>query len=162
MSLQMMVFSELPRFAVAFQSRWHKKLEYSGRPKTDHHWEGWSLLANNGNQKYTKSYQQDCCDWPRHSSRKMIRLQAGMKHVGTTWMDKTKFTDNKLTCFLWTPMCRTISLHLFSVWDTVSAFTYKRKHGVPKFLQREHSYLTNVFWAQMALAALTSSFSNCR
>lgn len=155
-----MAFSEPPRFGVAFQSRWHKKLEQDERPKTHHHWEGWSPLANSSNQKYTESYQQDCCDWPRYGSRKTVRLQVDVKHVGT-WMDKTKFINKNYPAFF-RPLCRTMSLHLFSGWDRVSAFAYKRKHGVPKYLQRESSDLTNVSWAQMALAALTSASINCR
>lgn len=118
-----------------------------------------ACLQNCTNQKYTKSYQQRCFDWPRYNSKKTVRLPVNIKYVKITWLHKPKLTEIKL--FSLEPF-RTISLHALSGWDFVSAFAYKRKHGMPKFLQREQSYLTNDFWAQMALAALTSSFSSCR
>lgn len=107
-------------------------------------------------QKYTKSYQQHSFDWPRYCSKETVRLPVNIKYV--------KWTNQnwpKLNSFPWIPF-RTISLHALAGWDNISIFAHKRKHGMPKFLQREHSYLTNDFWAQMALAALTNSFSSCR
>lgn len=81
------------------------------------------------------------------SSRKSVRLQVDKKHMWTIWIDKRELINNKLTSFLWTPYKNTIGFQLFSGWDSVSAFSAMRNHGVPTFLQREHSYLTNVFWA---------------
>lgn len=108
---------------------------------------------------------------PNHTSKTAVTdqgmvlgRQSGFKWMWNMWEHEWTRQNSSTINYpaFFRPLCRTMSLHLFSGWDSVSAFAYKRKHGVPKYLQRERSDLTNVSWAQMALAALTSASINCR
>lgn len=101
-----------------------QKLEQGERQNTQPAEKAGACLQNSSNQKYTKSYQQHCFDWPRYSSNRTVRLPVNIKYVKITWMHKPKSTKIKL--FSLDPF-RAISLHVFSGWDNIKCFCTQEK-----------------------------------